>query len=70
MKLVDFGFARALTPTKCGVQNGHKQRPSISELLQLGITNEKTRRRSSLGIERGDGALDETDDAAINDTSS
>lgn len=70
MKLVDFGFARALTPTECGVQNGHQRRPSISELIQRGITNEMTRRRSSLGIEGGDRAVEETDDAAINNTSS
>jgi serine/threonine protein kinase len=70
MKLVDFGFARALTPAECGVLNGHQRRPSMSELIQRGITNEKSR-RSSLGIEGGDGAvLEDTDDAAINDTSS
>jgi serine/threonine protein kinase len=63
MKLVDFGFARALTPAECGVENNNQRRPSISDLIQRGITNEQTRRRSS-----GNGAVEENDDAAINDT--
>jgi serine/threonine protein kinase len=67
MKLIDFGFARALTPAECGVQNNNQRRPSISDLIQRGITNEQTRRQSSLDIVEGDGAVEETDDAAFND---
>ena len=67
MKLIYFGFARALTPAECGVQNNNQRRPSISDLIQRGITNEQTRRQSSLDIVEGDGAVEETDDAAFND---